>query len=142
VSSAARGVIYCRSNIQVGCADAFSRGFSQANSVIASGVQVSIMTLNDFVALLEDDKPDVGLPPLLQALWYEARGDWERAHKITQKENGTEACWVHAYLHRKEGDLGNAGYWYARAKRDVSSDSLDHEWRVIVSALLAQDDAN
>lgn len=95
-------------------------------------------TLADFEASLQRDKPDSGLPPLLQALWYEARGDWDHAHKITQKENGADACWVHAYLHRKEGDLGNAGYWYARARRDVSSDPLDQEWRQISADLIAR----
>ena len=92
-----------------------------------------MMTLNDFVALLEDDKPDTGLPPLLQALWYEARGDWERAHKITQKENGTEACWVHAYLHRKEGDLGNAGYWYRQADLPFPVVDTETETRALVN---------
>ncbi len=95
--------------------------------------------LDDFLASLKQDTPDPGLPPLLQALWHEAHGDWDRAHKITQQQNSADACWVHAYLHRKEGDLGNAGYWYARAKREVSSDSLEGEWRSIVSELLAQD---
>ena len=99
-------------------------------------------TLDNFLASLEQDKPDASLPPLLQALWYEARGDWDRAHKITQKENNADACWVHAYLHRKEGDLGNAGYWYARAKREVSNDSLEGEWRSIVSELIARSSAN
>ena len=95
-------------------------------------------TLDDFLASLKQDTPDPSLPPLLQALWYETRGDWDRAHKITQKENSAAACWVHAYLHRKEGDLGNAGYWYSRAKREVSNDSLENEWRSIVSDLIAQ----
>ena len=97
-----------------------------------------MMTFEDFLATLEQDTPDASLPPLLQALWYEARGDWDRAHKITQKENSADACWVHAYLHRKEGDLGNAGYWYSRAKREVSDDSLESEWRTIASDLLAR----
>ena len=97
------------------------------------------MTTHDqFLASLNEDQPDAGLPPLLQALWYEKHGDWERAHKITQKENSADACWVHAYLHRKEGDLSNAGYWYARAKREVSSDSLEGEWNSIVSELIAR----
>ncbi|UCH48466.1 MAG: hypothetical protein JSU95_01205 [Betaproteobacteria bacterium] len=98
-------------------------------------------TLDDFLASLEQDKPGANMPPLLQALWYEVRGDWDRAHKLTQKENSADACWVHAYLHRKEGDLGNAGYWYSRAKREVPSNSLDNEWRSIVSELIAQSSA-
>ena len=95
-------------------------------------------TIDQFLASLSEDQPDADLSPLLQALWYEKRGNWDRAHKITQKENSADACWVHAYLHRQEGDLGNAGYWYARAKREVSSDSLDNEWRSIVNELIGR----
>jgi len=70
------------------------------------------------------------------ALWYDARGDWHRAHTIAQDVDDAGGAWVHAYLHRKEGDLGNAGYWYQRAGRDVASDPLDAEWERIAAALL------
>lgn len=76
--------------------------------------------------------------PLLTALWHDAKGDWQRAHEIVQEEEGAEAAWVHAYLHRKEGDLSNAGYWYRRAGRPVSKASLEDEWETIVSAFLAR----
>jgi hypothetical protein len=86
---------------------------------------------------------DAGAPPdgagsLLSALWHDAKGDWKRAHEIVQDEEGVQAAWVHAYLHRKEGDLSNAGYWYRRAARPVSKISLEDEWEAIVSAFLAQ----
>ena len=79
--------------------------------------------------------PDLGAP--LAALWWAAKGNWGEAHRIAQDERGANAAWVHAYLHRVEGDLGNAGYWYRRANRPVAKDSLDTEWERIVSALLA-----
>ena len=77
-----------------------------------------------------------GLPPLLEALWYDRRGDWNRAHDITQDLSGNDAAWVHAYLHRREGDLSNAAYWYRQAGRPVCHAALEDEWRVIVEALL------
>lgn len=79
---------------------------------------------------------DVSLP--LQALWHDARGDWDRAHTVCQQANNRDGDWVHAYLHRKEGDLGNAGYWYARAGRPMPKPSvtLDAEWTEIAQALL------
>lgn len=133
-------LLWSRFDVDSGCADAFSPDFTYAIDLLM--VTQNLMTaLDNFVASLKRDQPDANLPPLLQALWHEAHGDWDRAHKITQKENSADACWVHAYLHRKEGDLGNAGYWYARAKRKASSDSLEGEWRRIVSELLAQDAA-
>ena len=95
------------------------------------------MTLDDYTASLKNDAPLPGLPATLQALWHEARGDWESAHKIVQAENSAEAAWVHAYLHRKEGDAANAAYWYRRSKRPVSTDTLENEWRSIARDLLA-----
>lgn len=77
------------------------------------------------------------LPPLLYALWYEAHGDWERAHTITQNIDTPDASWVHAYLHRKEGDGFNASYWYGRAGRAAFTGSLHAEWTALVTHLLA-----
>ncbi len=82
--------------------------------------------------------PCAGLPPALQALWHDARGDWERAHECAQEEASRNGAWVHAYLHRKEGDDGNAGYWYARAGRKFPEMDLDAEWAQIARELLAQ----
>jgi hypothetical protein len=73
----------------------------------------------------------------LQALWHDARGDWARAHEVCQQAKNREGDWVHAYLHRKEGDAGNAGYWYARAGRRMPADdvTLEKEWERMVEAL-------
>lgn len=77
------------------------------------------------------------LTPLLRALWHEAHGDWERAHLITQEIETSDAAWVHAYLHRKEGDTFNAGYWYRRAGRLAFTGSLHAEWTELATHLLA-----
>jgi hypothetical protein len=71
-----------------------------------------------------------------QAWVYPAEGDWKRAHGSAQQDEGVEGSWVHAYLHRKEGDQGNAAYWYSRAGKPVCRDTLDAEWLSIVKALL------
>ncbi len=96
------------------------------------------MTVDEFRASLTESDPPATLPPLLAALWWEAKGDWKRAHEIAQDESGADAAWVHAYLHRKEGDDGNAGYWYRQAGRPHCALALDAEWEQIVSALLRQ----
>jgi hypothetical protein len=93
------------------------------------------MTLDEFNATLTVATPPV-VPPLLLALWYDARGDWEKAHTLAQEVDDASGAWVHAYLHRKEGDLDNAGYWYRRANRLVATDSLGAEWARIAMALL------
>lgn len=95
------------------------------------------MTLDELEASLDDDNPPEALSPALGALWHDARGDWERAHQVAQDIDDETGAWVHAYLHRKEGDLGNAAYWYRRAGRPVCRDSLEQEWKSIASALLA-----
>lgn len=94
------------------------------------------MTYDQFRASLTDDQPPAGLAPLVVALWHDARGNWDEAHRITQDINGGEAAWIHAYLHRKEGDTANAAYWYRRAGRHPVRVSLDLEWQEIVSTLL------
>ena len=79
-------------------------------------------------------------PPVLslaaQALWWEAKGDWHLAHQCAQKQADAEGAWAHAYLHRVEGDLSNAGGWYRRAGRPLSTASLQKEWETIAQALL------
>ena len=94
------------------------------------------MDLVTFERSLTHPAPPAGLPPLLEALWHERRGDWDRAHTLAQDIAGREAAWVHAYLHRREGDRSNAGYWYRHAGRPAADGSLDEEWRRIVEALL------
>jgi hypothetical protein len=94
------------------------------------------MTFDEFKATLaQASPPPVG--PLLTALWHDARGDWDAAHRVAQDVDDKAGAWVHAYLHRKEGDLGNAGYWYRRAGQPVATGSLDTEWDRIVMILLA-----
>jgi hypothetical protein len=96
------------------------------------------MTLDAFKAsLTASTPPEVG--PLLQALWYDARGDWDRAHRVAQDIDEETGAWIHAYLHRKEGDSANAAYWYRRAGRPVASGSLEDEWTGIVRVLLESD---
>ncbi len=82
------------------------------------------------------DQPDVPDRAPLAALWWAARGEWERAHEAAQGDPGKEAAWVHAYLHRVEGDLPNARYWYSRAGKPEGSGPLDAEWDAIASALV------
>ncbi len=85
---------------------------------------------------LANATPESGLKPPLAALWWAAKGDWDAAHKIVQDESGdANSAWVHAHLHRVEGDLSNAGYWYRRAGQPVANDSLENEWERIASAL-------
>jgi hypothetical protein len=94
------------------------------------------MVLSDFRATLNAEAPPDAASPLLAALWWDAKGHWARAHEIAQDEESPDGSWVHAYLHRKEGDEGNAGYWYRRAGRRHSRASLDAEWEEIVGELL------
>ena len=92
--------------------------------------------MSDFRASLSGTAPAPSVEPPLAALWWAAKGDWDRAHKIVMNEETAEAAWVHAYLHRVEGDLGNASYWYRQAGQPAAQDSLEAEWERIVSALL------
>lgn len=94
------------------------------------------MTLDDFNASLKDGAPPKNVAPELKALWHDAHGDWDEAHRIAQDIDHRNGAWVHAYLHRKEGDLANASYWYRHAGRPVATESLDAEWKSIVEALL------
>ncbi len=87
-------------------------------------------------SLLETRPPkDLSLP--LQALWYDAKGDWHTAHDLINDLEDKSSAWVHAYLHRKEGDIGNAGYWYRRAGKSPSTLSLKDEWTELAQALSA-----
>ncbi len=94
------------------------------------------MDLESFRGTLDNDAPPADLAPALQAMWHQAKGDWHRAHELAQSQDDAIGAWVHAHLHRVEGDAGNAGYWYRRAGKDHASQSLDREWDEIVSALL------
>jgi hypothetical protein len=99
-------------------------------------VTLSSMTLTEFRATLTGDRPPDDVAPLARALWHDAKGQWEDAHRIAQDVDSRLGAWVHAYLHRKEGDLGNARYWYRRALQEEATDSLAAEWHRIVTVLL------
>lgn len=90
----------------------------------------------EFKASLSGEAPAPDLAAPLAALWWAAKGNWDRAHSIAQDEPGADGSWVHAHLHRVEGDLGNAGYWYRQAGKPVATDAIDTEWERMVSALL------
>lgn len=94
------------------------------------------MTLAAFEATLSAAEPPAGLPPALIALWHDAKGDWIAAHEAAQEIETSAGAWVHAYLHRKEGDAANAAYWYRRAGQPVASEPPEVEWRRIAGALL------
>lgn len=94
------------------------------------------MTLDEFKTTLSASAPPP-VAPALVALWHDARGDWDAAHKVAQDIDDETGAWVHAYLHRKEGDASNAGYWYQRAGKPAQSGSLEVEWDRIVSVLLS-----
>ncbi|MEJ7646279.1 MAG: hypothetical protein WKF87_16910 [Chryseolinea sp.] len=96
------------------------------------------MTLSEFKESLRQAEPPNPLPPLLKALWYDAKGDWNTAHNVAQDINTKDGSWIHAYLHRKEGDGGNAAYWYRRASQPVYTKSLSEEWDAIAISLLSQ----
>jgi hypothetical protein len=97
------------------------------------------MTFSEFeaAATARHELPE-DTTPLVRALWYDATGDWARAHHLAPDVESANGAWVHAYLHRKEGDLGNAQYWYRRAGRPAASGSLQDEWRTIARTLLGE----
>jgi hypothetical protein len=74
----------------------------------------------------------------LAALWHAAQGDWDKAHAMVQDDESAAAAWVHAHLHRVEGDLANAGYWYGRAGKPVATNTTDEEWKQLADALLLE----
>jgi hypothetical protein len=94
------------------------------------------MTWDEFRQSLTAAGPPPDLTLALAGLWWDAKGDWVRAHESAQQDEGRDGSWVHAYLHRKEGDQGNAAYWYSRAGRPVCQEPLDMEWQSIVRTLL------
>jgi len=94
------------------------------------------MDVGGFRATLRDDAPPDAASLPLQALWWDAKGDWARAHECAQADPGAAGSAVHAYLHRKEPDLANARYWYHRAGRPVATGSLEREWEALAAELL------
>jgi hypothetical protein len=94
------------------------------------------MTPLGFKRSLAKSEPPSGVSPALIALWWAGKDDWDKAHKLVMNEDGAECAWVHAYLHRLEGDLDNARYWYRQARRPAAAGELADEWAAIVAALL------
>ena len=98
----------------------------------------TIMTPNEFHASLSSVEPPSDLSGPLAALWWDRKGEWSRAHNLVDELESTEGMAVHAYLHRREGSLSNADYWYSRAGRVFYRSSLDEEWSALVEGLLQQ----
>ena len=96
------------------------------------------MNANEFRDSVKHQFPPEGLPAPLAALWWDAKGDWTQAHGIVDELESSEGMAVHAYLHRKEGSLANADYWYARAGRNFHRTGLEEEWQALVAGLLAK----
>ena len=93
------------------------------------------MNFEEFRMSLSGGEPPAEVGAALAGLWWDAKGNWARAHESAQTDEGPDGAWVHAYLHRKEGDDANAGYWYRRAGRTPARGSLEQEWREIATAL-------
>ncbi len=94
------------------------------------------MDVKQFKQSVIEKKKPVSISPSLQSLWWEACGDWKKAHDVLQGLSDEEGAWIHAYLHRKEGELSNANYWYARAKKEMPEYSLREEWSHLVDKFL------
>ncbi|MFT5124252.1 MAG: hypothetical protein ACI9TH_003050 [Kiritimatiellia bacterium] len=95
------------------------------------------MTYETFLKSVSENRvPGAELSEPLQALWYAAKGEWERSHDIAQEIHTPDGSWIHAHLHRQEGDLGNAGYWYNRARQSTCTDALDTERETLIRYFL------
>jgi hypothetical protein len=94
------------------------------------------MDLQAFRKSVGEAQPPEGLSLALQALWWDAKGDWDKAHHCAQEHEDDAGNLVHAYLHRKEGDLSNAGYWYRRARAEPATVGLDEEWQELAETFL------
>ncbi len=104
---------------------------------IYSKNQIDVMiSIEEFLKLKDEGVVPEDIAPLLQALLLDAAGDWGSAHRIAQSDSSADGSWVHAFLHREEGDLGNASYWYRSAGKLLPKVSLDEEWEYIAMALL------
>jgi hypothetical protein len=95
------------------------------------------MDAETFRSSVSQPSPPDGVSLPLQALWWDAKGDWHKAHECAQADEGATGAIVHAYLHRKEPDLSNARYWYNRAGRPPATGTLDEEWAALAQELLS-----
>lgn len=110
---------------------------SRLESTNPESINTESISIDDFIASTSAGTPPAALAPCLLAMWYEKRGDWERAHGIVQEIETVTASLIHAYLHRREGDEANARYWYSRAGRKFPAGStLDDEWLELTTELL------
>lgn len=97
------------------------------------------MTVDEFSQLIQQqERCPSSFPKALQALWYDKKGNWNQAHEIVQDASDADSAWVHAYLHRKQGDLNNARYWYRRSSQPESEAKLAEEWEQIAQQLLVK----
>jgi hypothetical protein len=96
------------------------------------------MNFEEFSQSLNAAAPPADVSVYLRSLWFDGKNDWDKAHDIIQDVNDKKAAWIHAYLHRKEGDVMNANYWYNRAGRRMPGYSLQQEWREISEELLKE----
>ena len=95
------------------------------------------MTEDEFQISLNEEFPPSTITTALTALWWQKKGDWDKAHNVAQSDSGVDAAWVHALLHREEGDLSNANYWYRRANRTPSTESILDEGEIILTQLIS-----
>jgi hypothetical protein len=93
------------------------------------------MNAREFKDSLTKEQPPDGINVLLAALWWDAKGDWSKAHGLVDELETQQGMAVHAYLHRKEGNASNAAYWYARAGRSFHRPKLEEEWQALVEGL-------
>lgn len=94
------------------------------------------MQFENFKQSINSSTPPTNSSVYLQAMWYDGNGNWDKAHHLVDSLEDSTACWVHAYLHRKEGDIWNADYWYRKASKKRPDISLEQEWETIVKTLL------
>jgi hypothetical protein len=94
------------------------------------------MTAAQFKQSLSDNLPPAGISVYLQSLWFDGKNNWEESHTIIQDVEDETAAWIHAYLHRKEGDVWNANYWYTKAGKRMPGYSLQQEWDELLDALI------
>lgn len=94
------------------------------------------MQFETFLQSISASAPPENSSVYLQSMWFDAKGDWHEAHSLVDHLHDETACWVHAYLHRKEGDIANADHWYRCAGKTRPAESLQEEWEIIVKALL------
>lgn len=94
------------------------------------------MTIEEFKATLSQQEPPQQLNAVQKALWHDAHGNWDKAHEYAQQKNDSESAWIHAYLHRKEGDILNAQYWYTRAGKQMPQTTLQQEWQDLLEVLV------